>query len=130
MQQLKARGITANLDIIEINIELDNTIAAAAAATLREKYGKLDVLVNNAVRLDIIQSDDLSIMRAASNGCFNNGITSNIIMTHAFTPLLRNSGQPRVVMVSSIRGSLTRTARKEVRETGPCINSREGEGQT
>lgn len=70
--------------------------------------------MNNAVRLDIVKSEDLSTMRAASNACFNNGITSNIVITHAFTGLLRKSEHPRVIMVSSIRGSLARTANKEV----------------
>lgn len=78
------------------------------------------MLVNNAIKLDVSTAEgDLPSARAVSNACFNNGITSNAIVTRAFTPLLRKSANPRVVMVSSTRGSMGRTASRQVRRLPP-----------
>ncbi|UNI20430.1 hypothetical protein JDV02_006518 [Purpureocillium takamizusanense] len=108
-------GGGVKLDVVEIDIESDSSIAAAVA-TIEHRYGRLDVLVNNAIKLHVAATAGcgLSAARAASNACFNNGITSNAVVTRAFTPLLRRSASPRVVMVSSTRGSMGRTASKQL----------------
>ncbi|GJN70643.1 short chain dehydrogenase [Purpureocillium lilacinum] len=114
IERLQAGGIGLKLDVVEIDIESDSSIATAVAA-IERKYGRLDVLVNNAIKLDVSTAEgDLPSARAVSNACFNNGITSNAIVTRAFTPLLRKSANPRVVMVSSTRGSMGRTASRQL----------------
>lgn len=59
-------------------------------------------------------SDKLEDIRRAANDIYNNGITSNEIVTRAFLPLLRKATAPRVIMISSARGSIGRTTAKEV----------------
>ncbi|CAM1511696.1 Fc.00g092090.m01.CDS01 [Cosmosporella sp. VM-42] len=114
IEQLKANGAKASLDVVQIDIEDDDSIEAAAA-TVGNKYGKLDVLINNAIKLQFPKSkENLAEVRACSNACFNNGITSNAIVTQAFLPLLRKSDWPRVIMVSSTRGSLGMTVNKQL----------------
>jgi NAD(P)-dependent dehydrogenase (short-subunit alcohol dehydrogenase family) len=79
---------------------------AAAAEEIEAALGRVDVLVNNAaVHYDTWQSGvdvDLAVVREA--------LETNVLgawqTTLAFLPLLRRSGHPRVVMVSSEGGSL------------------------
>lgn len=75
------------------------------------------VLINNAAGASLPRSQDLGDIRANLNMVFNNAVTSNAIMTKAFLPLLRKSDFPRVIMTSSARGSLGRTASRQV-----CLN--------
>ncbi|KAJ6789160.1 hypothetical protein PWT90_03284 [Aphanocladium album] len=112
-EQLRKDGVAASLDVIQIDIEDDDSIQQAVA-TVERKYGKLDYLVNNAARVSRPASDQLEDIRRAANEMYNNGITSNEIVTRAFLPLLRRSNAPRVVMVSSARGSIGMTAAKEL----------------
>ncbi|KAM0547307.1 hypothetical protein ACHAPJ_010442 [Fusarium lateritium] len=113
IQSLGESGITARLKYVEIDIENDASIEAAV--TLIEKeYGNIDVLVNNAAKVEWRASDSLADIRGASNSCYENLITSNAVVTHAFSKLLRKSPWPRVIMVSSARGSMARTANKDV----------------
>ncbi|KAL0768773.1 hypothetical protein CaCOL14_008081 [Colletotrichum acutatum] len=106
-------GIEEALDILPFDIEDDASIVAAAAVA-QEKYGKLDVLINNAARVTVPESLDLPDVRSATNSVLANCVTSNLIVTQAFLPLLRKAEYPRVIMTSSARGSMTRTANGEV----------------
>ncbi|KAH6954431.1 hypothetical protein DER45DRAFT_646205 [Fusarium avenaceum] len=113
IQSLRENGVTAQLSYVEIDIESDASIEAAVV-WLEQKYGRLDVLINNAGKVEGRASDKLSDIRAASNSCYNNLITSNTVVVHALSKLLRKSSWPRVIMVSSARGSMTRTTNKEL----------------
>ncbi|KAF5678166.1 short chain dehydrogenase reductase family [Fusarium denticulatum] len=113
IESLIDSGIKTKLGYVELDIENDASIEAAVA-TLEREYGKLDVLINNAGKVEQRSSDDLTDIRAASNSCYNNLITSNAVVTHAFGKLLRKSSEPRVIMISSARGSMTRTNNKEL----------------
>ncbi|RBR11079.1 uncharacterized protein FIESC28_09224 [Fusarium coffeatum] len=110
---LPADGVKAQLFYVELDIENDASVEAAVALIDRD-YGKLDVLINNAGRVEKRVSVSLPHIRAASNSCFNNLITSNAVITHAFDLLLRNSSWPRVIMISSARGSAGRTTSNQL----------------
>ncbi|GLY41653.1 dehydrogenase [Amycolatopsis sp. NBRC 101858] len=93
----------------------DPASAAAAAAHIEERYGRLDVLVNNAAisrppGTDLAQqspgSADLGTLRAI----FETNFFGVITVTNALLPLLRRSPAPRIVNVSSSAASLTRNA--------------------
>lgn len=77
----------------------------------------LIVLINNAASLQLPKTENLVELKECSNLNFNNCVTSNILVTKAFIPLLRKSSWPRVIMNSSARGSLGRTANREVQYT-------------
>ncbi|MER5433596.1 SDR family NAD(P)-dependent oxidoreductase [Streptomyces sp. NPDC002588] len=90
-------------------LRLDVTSAADTAAVvgvLRERFGGLDVLVNNAaITYDTWQraaSADLDVVREA----METNLYGPWRLAQAVLPLLRASARPRVVNVSSEGGSL------------------------
>jgi NAD(P)-dependent dehydrogenase (short-subunit alcohol dehydrogenase family) len=90
-------------------LRLDVTDADSIAATARlagHRYGKLDVLINNAaIHYDTWQdaaTADLAVVReAAETNLYGPWLT-----VQQFLPLLRASDHPRIVNVSSEAGSL------------------------
>jgi NAD(P)-dependent dehydrogenase (short-subunit alcohol dehydrogenase family) len=90
----------------------------AAAKQVQERFGHLDVLINNAGitgsgqvephdALDQIPSSvDLDMVRAV----FETNVFGVIAVTNAMLPLLRRSPAPRIVNVSSHAASLTITS--------------------
>ncbi|KAF2094027.1 NAD(P)-binding protein [Rhizodiscina lignyota] len=91
------------LDVVEIDITKDDSITAAAAA-IEKRYGRLDVLVNNAA---IALSSDSGKWKSEElrleyvTNCIGPAIT-----TQTFVPLLRKSKDPRIIFVTSGMGSL------------------------
>jgi NAD(P)-dependent dehydrogenase (short-subunit alcohol dehydrogenase family) len=104
--KLKAQGIDA------YGIQLDTTSAAdraAAAKYLEEKFGKLDILINNAgvgaatgFTNVTSQVEDEEIRRIYETNFF-----AVISLTRELLPLLKKSDAARIVNLSSILGSLT-----------------------
>ena len=97
---------------VQLDVSSDESVAAAAAA-VRERFGGLDVLVNNAgvsggmVALEDVDGPLMTEVLATN--------TVGIVRTtHAFLPLLRESAAPVVVNVTSglgsfaVRGDTTR----------------------
>ena len=80
---------------------------AAAAAQVRDEYGRLDVLINNAGTAEPrIGAAELTAEEAMMG--FGINVFGPIRVTHAFLPLLRASDNPRIVNVSSGVGSFRR----------------------
>jgi NAD(P)-dependent dehydrogenase (short-subunit alcohol dehydrogenase family) len=122
-RQLAARGHTVLLTARDVAaaraaaadipgalpMPLDVTDAAsitAAASEVAHRFGKLDVLVNNAaISYDTWQravSADLSVVREAAE----TNLYGPWRLVEEFLPLLRVSEHPRIVNVSSEAGSL------------------------
>lgn len=84
----------------------DPASIAEAAAIVTDRYGKLDVLVNNAaITYDTWQraiTADLIVVREAAE----TNLYGPWLMIQQFLSLLRNSQHPRIVNVSSGAGSL------------------------
>jgi NAD(P)-dependent dehydrogenase (short-subunit alcohol dehydrogenase family) len=91
---------------LRLDVTVPASIAAAADA-VAERYGKLDVLVNNAaISYDTWQramTADLSVVREAAE----TNLYGPWLVVQRFLPLLRSSEHPRIVNVSSESGSLT-----------------------
>ena len=78
-----------------------------AAARVRNEYGHLDVLINNAgTAAPRVGAEELTA-DAAMEG-FATNVFGPIRVTHAFLPLLRAAEHPRIVNVSSGVGSFQR----------------------
>ncbi|MGI3783719.1 MAG: SDR family NAD(P)-dependent oxidoreductase [Janthinobacterium lividum] len=96
----------------------DDASVAAAALQVEGQVGGLDVLVNNAgVTGGMPQTPteaDIPMIREV----LETNVFGVIRMTNAFLPLLRRSGSPRIVTMSSGVGSLTRQSGPGD-ETGP-----------
>jgi NAD(P)-dependent dehydrogenase (short-subunit alcohol dehydrogenase family) len=85
----------------------DDDSVQAAAAWVRDEYGHLDVLINNAgTAAPRVGAEELTA-DAAMEG-FGINVFGPIRVTHAFLPLLRAAEQPRIVNVSSGVGSFHR----------------------
>ncbi|EAT79361.1 short-chain dehydrogenase/reductase [Parastagonospora nodorum] len=117
IQELRERGVSAAIDVVELDVTDDDKIATAVKY-VDAQYGRLDVLVNNAGFVKLGHQDrDLSAIRATYNEYMNVHITSVAVVTHAFTPLLHRSAMPKVINITSGLGSITNvlSARKMAR---------------
>ncbi|KAI4866222.1 hypothetical protein F4820DRAFT_417476 [Hypoxylon rubiginosum] len=115
-EELKGLGVPAKLEPLEITITDDASIRAAVQI-VETKYGKLDVLINNAGSVSLPKSDDLTELRENWAQGFDCLVTSQVLVTKAFLPLLRKAEWGRVIMISSARGSLSRNKSIEMPPT-------------
>ncbi|MFI1509601.1 SDR family oxidoreductase [Streptomyces sp. NPDC020597] len=106
--ELRESGADATAVVLDVT---DPDSAAAAAAAIEARYGRLDALVNNAGISGPSGSDsadqrpstaDMDVLRAV----FATNYFGVIAVTNAMLPLLRRSASPRIVNVSSSVGSL------------------------
>jgi NAD(P)-dependent dehydrogenase (short-subunit alcohol dehydrogenase family) len=101
LQQGELKVIPVQLDVA------DQKSIDAAKLMLGERFGKLDVLVNNAA----ILYDDWQRAENANLDTVREAFETNTLgawsMCRAFIPLLRKSKHARIVNVSSESGSLT-----------------------
>jgi NAD(P)-dependent dehydrogenase (short-subunit alcohol dehydrogenase family) len=101
-----AEEIGANASGLRLDVTVQDDIAQVAE-TITNRYGQLDVLVNNAaIAYDTWQraaTADLDYVRAAAE----TNLYGPWRLAQALLPLLRRGEHPRVVNVSSEGGSLT-----------------------
>jgi len=84
----------------------DPASVSAAAKTIRAKFGRLDILVNNsAILLDHYESlTDLKPEMLVET--FATNVAGTLRVTQALLPLLQESAAPRIINVSSGAGQL------------------------
>ena len=109
---LRAAGGDAHAVTLDVT---DAATVRAAAEQVEERFGHLDVLINNAgitgsgqvapsdAHDQVPSSVDLDMVRAV----FETNVFGAIAVTNAMLPLLRRSPAPRIVNVSSGAASLT-----------------------
>jgi NAD(P)-dependent dehydrogenase (short-subunit alcohol dehydrogenase family) len=104
---LQGEGIDAFPIQLDVTKEDDRKSAAKAVA---EKYGKLDILINNA---GVGAEDGMFVLKAVETTeaelqkVFGTNLFSVVAVTREFLPLLKKSPAGRIVNLSSILGSLT-----------------------
>ncbi len=113
---LEAESVLKNegLDVEYINIDVDNSAThAAAAKEIEAKYGKLDILINNAGIFLAEEFDADGGMVPASKTTqetfrktFDTNFFNTIDVTQALLPLVKKSDAGRIVFLSSGLGSL------------------------
>jgi NAD(P)-dependent dehydrogenase (short-subunit alcohol dehydrogenase family) len=112
-----AKSIGADARALQLDVTNQASIAAAAER-IRNEFGRLDVLVNNAAishagkpgrpleemaksgRLSLVSLDEVRAV-------FETNVFGVIAVTQAMLPLLREAPAGRIVNVSSASGSLT-----------------------
>lgn len=106
-----AKGAAAaeELGVEAVTIDVtDDASVEAAAKDVEQRFGRLDVLVNNAgvagARVEALDAtaDDVRAV-------LETNVLGPVRVTRAFLPLLRRSAAPRIVNVSSGLGSLAVT---------------------
>jgi NAD(P)-dependent dehydrogenase (short-subunit alcohol dehydrogenase family) len=104
--RLRSEGYTAEVVVYDTGRpETD----ASVRDTLEKKYGKLDVLVNNAGTLQeaVVGQSILTNRPGLLEETFAVNVFAVVRLTLALLPLLKKSEAGRIVNVSSILGSLT-----------------------
>jgi NAD(P)-dependent dehydrogenase (short-subunit alcohol dehydrogenase family) len=102
-----AATLHGDVTVLPLDVTSDESVAAAVKE-VESRYGRLDVLVNNA---GIIGPPVAALDTGAEEmlACYATNVFGPVRMTRAFLPLLRRSAAPRIVMVSSGMGSITLT---------------------
>ncbi|KAJ7472670.1 hypothetical protein FB451DRAFT_1469583 [Mycena latifolia] len=101
-ETLQKEGLS--VEALTIDVADDRSIEAAAQ-TVKSKFGRLDVLINNAgISLDSFTGEPPT--RAMFEQTFAVNVFGAASTTEAFIPLLEKSAAPRLVFVSSDLGSL------------------------
>src|ERR1700690_1255247 len=102
--KLKAGGAVACF--IELDVTKPDTIAKAAQ-TVRARYGRLDILVNNAAIVDPGDRPPSTADPEAVRRVLEVNFFGVLAVTQAMLPLVRNATAGRIVMISSGLGSLS-----------------------
>ena len=103
---LKAEDLPGSVHFLHLDVT-DAASIAGAVEEVTEKFGKLDVLVNNAA---ILRDHYVKASEVAPD-TLDQTLATNVTAVHAmigaFLPLLRASGQARVINLASGAGQLT-----------------------
>jgi len=106
----------STVEPIQVDVSSDESITAAYE-TVKQKYGRLDALVNNAGgAYEGEARKGLYTMREAWNKNFDVNVSGTVVMTQTFMPLLLNSrsgsrasaSPARLLFITSGLSSLTR----------------------
>ncbi len=100
---LKAEGIDAYPVQLDVTSDSDRK---SAAQFVQEKFGKLDILINNA-GVGATQMRTVETPEDELQTIFGTNVFAVVAVTRAMLPLLKKSDAGRIVNLSSILGSLT-----------------------
>lgn len=102
--ELAADGLTVHPVALDVT---DPATVRAAAAYVDERFGRLDVLVNNAATAKglhhLPSTADVDVVRRT----FDTNVFGVLRVTNAMLPLLRRSASGRVINLSSEAGSVS-----------------------
>ncbi|KAH7009914.1 hypothetical protein EDB80DRAFT_610523 [Ilyonectria destructans] len=100
----------STVEPVEIDISDDDSIQRAFEM-VRDKFGRVDVLVNNAgVCFDDHFENDGKNFRKIFNETYNVNVAGTQVVTYTFAPLLVKSSAPRLLFNTSGRSSLAKEA--------------------
>jgi NAD(P)-dependent dehydrogenase (short-subunit alcohol dehydrogenase family) len=103
--ELRTGGADAGAVTIDIS---DDESVAAAGATIGERYGRLDALVNNAaIKLEHHPSPPSTASLGAVRATLETNVVGTIHVIQTMLPMLLRSDRPRIVNLSSGLGSFT-----------------------
>jgi len=105
--KLVAEGIEAYPVALDITKDADRKTAASFIA---EKFGKLDILINNAGvggEGGLLNPHTIETTQEELESVFNTNLFSVVAITRELLPLLKKSPAGRIVNLGSIVGSLT-----------------------
>ena len=104
--KLRDEGLDAQFLKLDVTDKKDR---AAASAFLEDKFGRLDILINNAgISAEPLGSGKVSTTtEGAIHGTFETNFFAPVALTLALLPLLKKSDAGRIVNMSSILGSQT-----------------------
>lgn len=94
------------LNVVPMALDVSNAESIAQCVqAVTERFGRLDVLINNAgVMTDLTSTTATADLQMVWSS-FDSNLLGPWRVTQAFLPLLRKSGQPRIVNVTSGMGT-------------------------
>jgi NAD(P)-dependent dehydrogenase (short-subunit alcohol dehydrogenase family) len=104
VQRLKDEGLT-NVELLAIDVA-DKESVDASARDLSARVDRLDVLINNAAIAGQMPQNASAVAIENIRQVFDTNFFGVIQTTQALIPLLKKSGEPCIVNVSSDLGSL------------------------
>ena len=111
LKDLQSKNIQGTLSLVQLDTDKDDSISAAVKK-IKDAFGRLDVLVNNA-GICPETADTGSPSRAILRSTFETNVFGPSILTDAFVPLLKLSQTPKIINVSSLLGSISTLADAE-----------------
>src|SRR6267378_2001347 len=104
--KLRSQGLDVQFLKLDVTDKADH---AAAAAFLEKKFGRLDILINNAgISAEVFGTGKVSTTTDDTiHQTFETNFFAPIALTKALLPLLKKSDAGRIVNMSSILGSQT-----------------------
>lgn len=109
--EIKESGVQGEVLPIQLDVTKQASVDAAAK-TVEQQFGRLDVLVNNAGMSDTTLPKDTDL-KTRLDTVLTTNVTGPAIVSEAFKPLLRKSKDARSIYVSSGLASLTQAADPE-----------------
>lgn len=107
--QAAIESLPSNLSVEPIQLDItDDSSISKAVAIVEEKYGRLDVLINNAGIAQLALPQGLSLRQKYTQIMDTNAISA-ACLTEAFVPLLQKSSHPRIIFMTSELGSFGST---------------------
>ena len=103
----KLQDLKGIVEAVQLDISKEKSIEACVK-WIDTKFGRLDVLINNAAISDYSVRDEPTI-RAKMQKCFDTNVFGTASLTDACVPLLQKGTVPRIVFVSSEMGSVGNT---------------------
>ncbi|KAH7244584.1 putative short chain dehydrogenase/reductase [Fusarium redolens] len=94
--------LKASISVLPIEIT-DQESVDAAKGSIEARYGKLDILINNA---GIVVYQDVDRVTAFRQS-FETNVIGSMRVTETLEPLLKKSSKPLVIYVSSEQGSIS-----------------------
>ncbi len=107
-RQAAAKLQAEGLDVYFIPIDLNAPeTAVAAAETIRNRFGKLDVLINNAAITSRSDGPPSKVAIEALEAVMRTNFIGTVAVTQAMLPLLQRAGKAQILNVSSELGSVS-----------------------
>jgi NAD(P)-dependent dehydrogenase (short-subunit alcohol dehydrogenase family) len=102
--KLQAEGL--DVHFIHIDLEAHQT-AVTAAETIRNQFGKLDLLINNAGITSAGDGPPSKVDIETLKTVMHTNYVGAVVVTQAMLPLLQSAGQAQIINVSSELGSIS-----------------------
>jgi len=103
--KLQAEGL--DVQFVPIDLEAHAT-AVAAAETIRQQFGKLDILINNAGIASLSDGPPSKTNIEALESLMETNFVGTVAVTQAMLPLLQTAGKAQIINVSSELGCISR----------------------
>ena len=102
--ELHAEGLDVEFIHIDLN---DHGTALIAAESIQKRFGKLDLLVNNAAIAGMSDGPPSKVKLETIQNVMQTNYVGSVAVTQAMLPLLQHSGKGQIINVSSELGSVS-----------------------